>query len=167
MQLNLQNIIYTPGATLPFSFQMDLSEVEINTRKPFQKPVEVSGEVRNVAGVLELKAVVVTELDLVCDRCMQTFRREKKVKLDYLLAQELAAEEEEDHILLLEGSELDVEELASTSLILDMDTKNVCSEDCEGLCHGCGVNLNEETCRCKPEVDSRWAALAQLIDKPE
>ncbi len=167
MRLNLQTIIHSPGMTLPFAFQMDLSDVEIYSEKPVTNPVEVSGEVRNLAGVLELKAVVVTDLDLVCDRCLKTFRKEKKVVLDYLLAQELQDEEAEENILLLEGSELDIEELASTSFILDMDTKTLCSEDCEGLCDGCGVNLNEEACRCQPEVDPRWAALSQLLDKPE
>ena len=103
-------------------------------------------------------------LDLACDRCGKEFSREKIVPLDALVAQELE-DEENDEILLLDGYELDMDEVVTTAFILAMDTKNLCSDDCKGLCSGCGVDLNVDTCRCKPEVDPRLAALAQLLDK--
>ena len=74
-------------------------------------------------------------------------------------------DEENDEILLMDGYELDMDEVVTTAFILAMDTKNLCSDDCKGLCSGCGVDLNVEPCRCKPEVDPRLAALAQLLDK--
>ena len=90
------------------------------------------------------------------------------VKLDTLVADHLEDEESDGDIFLLDGTQLDLDEVVSTVLLLEMDTKNLCSDDCKGLCAGCGVNLNEESCRCKPEVDPRLAALAQLLDnKPE
>ena len=68
-------------------------------------------------------------------------------------------------IEMLENGEVDVGDLAYTAFLLAMDTKHLCSEDCKGLCPGCGVNLNREPCRCKKQVDPRWAALEQLLDK--
>ena len=59
---------------------------------------------------------------------------------------------------------LDLDEVVTTAYILAMDTKNLCSDDCKGLCAKCGADLNLEACRCKPEVDPRLAALAQLLD---
>lgn len=167
MRLNLRDIIHVSGASIPFEFQMDLSDVEFYGERPISRPLYVSGVVRNMAGALVLTGEAVTELDLICDRCMCAFRREKKVELNYLLATELAGEDEGEEIVLLDGEELDAGDLAYTAFILDMDTKNLCSEDCKGICPGCGVNLNEEACRCKPEVDPRLAALAQLLDKTE
>jgi len=166
MRFNLQAIIHVPGATLPFDFTMDLSEVEFNGEHPVKKPLSVSGVVSNQAGVLTLEGEATAELELTCDRCMKPFRKVKTVPLHFLLAQELEDEEEGD-IVLLDGDELDIGELAFSAYVLDLDTKNLCSEDCRGLCAGCGVNLNEEVCRCKPEVDPRWAALSQLLDKTE
>ena len=84
--------------------------------------------------------------------------------LDSLVAQELE-DEENDEILLLEGTELDLDQVVTEAFVLAMDTKNLCSDDCKGLCAGCGANLNVEPCRCRPEVDPRLAALAQLLDK--
>ena len=49
--------------------------------------------------------------------------------------------------------------------VLHLDTKNLCSPDCKGLCPGCGADLNREPCRCKKEVDPRLAKLAQLLEE--
>ena len=89
---------------------------------------------------------------------------EKVVVLDSLAAQELENEENDD-ILLLNGTELDLDEAVSTAFILAMDTKNLCSDDCKGLCAKCGADLNLGPCGCGPDVDPRLAALAQLLDK--
>ena len=162
MRLNLQKIIHVPGAVIPFQFSMDLSQEEFFGVCPISRPVEVSGTVKNVAGMLVLEGEVGSVLDYTCDRCMGEFSREKRVPLHSLLAETLE-DEEDDEIVLLEDGQVDLEELAFTAFILDMDTKHLCSEDCKGLCPGCGANLNNEPCRCKKQVDPRWAALEQLL----
>lgn len=166
MRLNLREIIQIPGASMPFQFSLDLSQADFYGERPMVRPVEVSGAVTNHAGALVLEGTARTTLSLTCDRCMEPFTREKTVPLHYLLAEELEGEEEDD-LVLLDGEELDVGDLAASAFILDMDIKNLCSEDCKGLCPGCGANLNRESCRCKSEVDPRWAALSQLLDKTE
>ena len=167
MRLDLREIIYTPDAQKTFQFQLDLYDLDFYGYKPVTHPILVQGSVTNHAGALVLEGTARSELDLVCDRCGKPFTREKVVELNSLVAQELE-DEENDDILLLDGTELDLDEVVTEAFVLAMDTKNLCSDDCKGLCAGCGVNLNEEPCRCKPEVDPRLAALAQLLDnKPE
>lgn len=164
MRLNLQEIIHAPGSWIPFDYQLDLSNLEFYGYHPVIEPLRVYGQVRNSAGALMLKGEAVTVLELVCDRCGKVFRQEKSILLQSLLAEELE-DEENDEIILLNASELDLDEVATTALILAMDTKNLCSEDCKGLCPGCGVNLNEAPCRCKPKTDPRFAKLAKLLEK--
>lgn len=166
MRLNLKPIIHVPGAALPFDFSMDLSDVELYGNCPLPEPLTVSGVVRNQADVLSLHGEATTELALCCDRCRKVFRKSKTLSLDYRLAQELCGDELED-LLLLDDDSLDLSELVYDAFLLDMDTKNLCSEDCRGLCSGCGANLNEEVCTCQREIDPRWAALSQLLDKTE
>lgn len=163
MRLNLKSVIAAPGAVMPFEFQLDLSELDFNGTCPICEPVSVTGEVKNAAGALVLNAEAKTNLHLICDRCAAPFQREKTLRYETLLAAELE-DEENDEILLLDGDELDVGEAVTTAFILDMDTKNLCKEDCKGLCPACGVNLNEGTCKCKREVDPRLAVLAQLLE---
>ena len=163
MRLNLREIIHVPGASIPFEFSLDLTQEEFFGEYPITRPVQVSGSVKNIADVLVLEGEAKSLLDLTCDRCMGRFSREKAVRLSFLLAEELEGEEDGEIVLL--DDEIDVGDLAYTAFVLDMDTKHLCSEDCKGLCPGCGVNLNQEPCRCKKQADPRWAALEQLLNK--
>lgn len=164
MKLNLKHIAREPGAVLPFDFELDLSPVEWNGQRPFVRAVQVTGRVRNMAGAMLLNAKLSCVLSLVCDRCARPFEREKTVEYETLLAFELA-NGESDNIVLLDGDgELDLDGLMEEVFLLEMDTKNLCSEDCKGLCSGCGADLNREPCRCKKEIDPRLAKLAQLLE---
>ena len=163
MRLDLKNIIHVPEASKSFQFQMDLSEMEFYGKHLITRPVQVEGSVTNHAGALVLEGTASSLLDLVCDRCGKEYSREKVVELDCLLATELE-DEEHDEIYLLDGNEVDLDEVAGTAFILAMDTKNLCSDNCKGLCAKCGADLNNGPCGCRPEVDPRLAALAQLLD---
>ena len=163
MRLDLRDVIHTPEAKKSFQFQLDLSDQDFYGRRPIVRPVLVQGCVTNHAGALVLEGTASSTLDLACDRCGKEFSREKVVRLDSLVAQELE-DEDNDDILLLNGTELDLTQAATEAFILAMDTKNLCSDDCKGLCAKCGANLNLGPCGCKPEVDPRLAALAQLLD---
>lgn len=167
MRLDLKDIIHVPGAVLPFEFSLDLSDCEFGGDRPIQEPVRVTGRVRNMAGALVFTAQAATTLHLRCDRCAKPFQREKTISFETLLATELAGEEEQDDIVLLEGSELDAGALMRETFVLEMDSKNLCTEDCKGLCSGCGADLNVEPCRCKKEGDPRLAALGKFFEQAE
>ena len=164
MKLDLKKIIHVPGASVPFDFPLDLTQLDFFGARPITRPIQVQGKVTNRAGALLLEGTASTVLDLTCDRCCKPFSAEKTVVLDSLLATELENEDSEDEIILLDNGTADLDEVASTAFILAMDTKHLCSEDCKGLCSRCGADLNLGPCACKPEVDPRLAALAQLLD---
>ncbi len=165
MKLDLKQLAQEPGAVLPFSFQMELSRLEWNGAQPFARPVQVEGRVRNMAGAMLLTARLATVLSLFCDRCARPFEREKTVEYETLLAFELEDEENGDIVLVDGSGELKLDELMQEVFLLEMDTKNLCSEDCRGICPGCGVDLNTGSCRCKREIDPRLAKLAQLLEQ--
>ena len=164
MRLELREIIHVPDAKKTFQYQLDLSQEDFFGARPIVHPVCVKGSVTNHAGALVLEGSARSVLELTCDRCGKEFSREKVVPLDSLVARELE-DEEHDDILLLDGTELDLDEAVTTAFILAMDTKNLCSDDCKGLCARCGADLNLGSCGCKPEVDPRLAVLAQLLDE--
>ena len=50
--------------------------------------------------------------------------------------------------------------------VLAVPMKNLCSEDCKGLCPKCGKNLNEGLCNCNEEnIDPRWETIQKLKSK--
>lgn len=163
MVIDVRPILHTPGKRMEFQFALDLSDLEFDGRKPFSRPVAVTGEVCNTADLLELELTAETTLDAVCDRCGKAFPLEKEIEFRCMLAEELQ-NEESDEIVLLEDGTVDAGDLARTALILGMDSKTLCSEDCKGLCPRCGADLNLGPCSCKREPDPRLAALASLLE---
>ena len=166
MQLGLKEIIHSPGASVSFSESVDLSDLQYGTCYPVSEPVRIEGTVRNTADVLVMKGEITTRIHGVCDRCAADFSQDVKIPVDVVLVEELSSEDSEDEwVFPLEADAADLEEIVRTVFVLNMDSKLLCSQDCKGLCCRCGKNLNEGPCGCQKELDPRFAALRQLLDK--
>ena len=166
MKLGLSKIIETPGASVPFSTSVDLSDLCYGISYPVSEPVLADGIVRNTAGVLVMTGSIRTTIHGTCDRCANDFDREIDFPIDVVLVTELANEENEDEwVFPLEGDSADLDDIVRTVFVLNLDSKLLCSEDCKGLCHRCGKNLNAGPCNCQKELDPRFAALKQLLEK--
>ena len=166
MLLDLSKIIGCPGASVSFSTSLDLSDLRYGISYPVSEPVQAAGSVRNTAGVLVMTGAISTTLHGVCDRCASDFTSNVEFPLDVVLVTELSNEENEDEwVFPLEGDSADLEDIIRTVFVLNMDSKLLCKPDCKGICGGCGRNLNVEACSCQKELDPRFAALRQLLDK--
>ncbi len=166
MLLGLSKIIDCPGASIPFSTSVDLRDLCYGQSYPVSEPVLASGTVRNTAGVLVMTGSIHTTIHGVCDRCASDFDADVDFPLDVVLVTELASEENEDEwVFPLEGDSADLEDIVRTVFVLNLDSKLLCKPDCKGLCCKCGVNLNLEPCKCQKELDPRFAALKQLLEK--
>ena len=166
MLLSLNKIIETPGATVPFSTSVDLSDLCYGVSYPVTEPVRAEGQVRNTAGVLVMTGSIETTIHGTCDRCASDFDRDIHFPIDVVLVTELSNEENEDEwVFPLEGDSADLDDIVRTVFVLNLDSKLLCKEDCRGLCHRCGKNLNDGPCSCQKELDPRFAALKQLLEK--
>ena len=71
---------------------------------------------------------------------------------------------EEIIALAVDAREIDFTDILNEMVILNLPIKNLCKEDCKGICAGCGADLNENKCQCKEaESDVRWDELRRLI----
>ena len=160
--MNLHELLLNPGSRLPFRCELSTDRLDFPAVLSYTAAPVGEGFIVNNAGALTLRGTLSAAMRCVCDRCMEEFDSPKTAAFSCILAEE-KQDQENDDIVLLDHDEVDLADLASTAFILDMDTKTLCSEDCKGLCPGCGVNLNREACRCKKQVDPRLAKLAQLL----
>lgn len=166
MLLGLSKIIDCPGALVSFETSIDLSDLQFGTCYPVSEPVCASGTVRNTAGVLVMTGNITTRLHGVCDRCASEFTSDVEFPIDVVLVTELTNEDSEDEwVFPLEADAADLEDIVRTVFVLNLDSKLLCKPDCKGLCCRCGKNLNEGPCGCQKELDPRFAALRQLLDK--
>ena len=166
MLLGLSKIIDCPGASVAFSTSVDLSDLCYGVTYPVTEPVLADGTVRNTAGVLMMSGDITTTIHGTCDRCAADFDRDIHFPIDVVLVTEMANEENEDEwVFPLEGDSADLEDIVRTVFVLNFDSKLLCKPDCKGLCCRCGKNLNDGPCGCQKELDPRFAALRQLLDK--
>ena len=166
MRLGLSQIIDRPGESVSYSAVVDLSDLQYGTCCPVTEPVKASGTVRNTAGVLVMTGRICTTIHGVCDRCAGDFTSDVDIPIDVVLVTELSNEENEDEwVFPLEGDSADLEDIIRTVFVLNLDSKLLCKPDCKGICCRCGKNLNEGPCSCQKELDPRFAALRQLLDK--
>lgn len=164
MELNLLPILNCDGKRMPIDVSLSLNQ---NENDDFQILGEVTlqGEIVNVGGSLELKADGCAKLERICDRCTEAYRTEFKYFIEERM-KKIDAEDgvESSDVLLIEGSCIDLAELAYTGLCLNLPIKSLCSEECKGLCPVCGKNLNNQTCDCdNKSTDPRFDVLDQLL----
>ncbi len=131
-------------------------------------PVVVSGNVVNRAGYMVLTEEAVISYRTRCARCLTdveervTFRVEKTVADEKGLLR-LENRDNDDYVQI-SGGKLDLDAPICDEILLSFPMRVLCSEDCKGLCSGCGANLNEEACRCtKKEINPAFASLASLL----
>ncbi len=163
MWLDLSKIIEIPGAVKEFELELSSEGLDFPSVESFESPIYAKGRVVNTAGVLTLFGEIEADMVCICDRCGKRFESTKLQTLELPLAVDPEDAENPD-IFVVEGNGIDLDEVLSTSFILDMETKFLCTEDCKGLCSTCGKDLNEGPCDCRKPVDPRLAVLGQLLD---
>lgn len=112
------------------------------------------------------------EVVLICSRCAREFVAELNGEADFIIRSNAhpptdeRVEEDDEEYVYYHGNDqrVDITEKVRQALILAVDMKPLCQEDCRGLCPTCGTKWNEATCSCTPvATDSRWDGLRNLL----
>ena len=75
------------------------------------------------------------------------------------------ADDDPEELPVLVDDLIDLEPLLRDAIVLELPMSPLCSEDCPGLCVGCGERLADlPDNHSHDAVDPRWAALAELRD---
>ena len=118
--------------------------------------------------VLDGKLTALTQLS--CSRCLDIYWQPIKINFTEIFsshALEDGAENLEEQPLPADGS-IDLSPILRDYAALDIPIRQICRQDCKGLCATCGLNLNEEDCGHRQEsIDPRLESLRQLLDKEE
>lgn len=167
MRIDLNKLIGTPGAEIPFEGSVDMTGEEMYGAYPFQSPVTYSGRIINHLDVLRFTGTIKTILNTCCSRCLKPLDILLSAETDVILSRD-ADSEEEDDVFPLEENAIEVEDVLVPSLIMQVDMTYLCKEDCKGLCPVCGCDRNETECSCQTkQIDPRLAALASLLNQQD
>lgn len=131
------------------------------------EPVDMDVVVTNIGNRLLAEGRIQGRISLECNRCLNIYQKEFSIGIKESFCKKGQCEGEED-VLEIISNKIDLHPAISQSLRLWVPMKNLCKEDCKGLCPKCGRNLNEGACGCpKDEIDSRLLVLKDFFSKEE
>ena len=146
MKINLKQIFSIVGDSRDISCEIGADELSDVRGYTFGSPVSINGRVYNRAGVVYLEYSVDFTLNIICDRCLKELEREYHFDFDHMVVPSINGEN--DDYIVADGESIDLNEIALTDLLLQLPTKNLCKDDCKGLCMVCGQDLNLGECDC-------------------
>lgn len=157
-----------------------------NLVKGFSEPVYLEGNIelpKNVAdnnlafvkvdgvvtktedGKYAVKGKINAVLTLNCDSCLRPYEFKLETELEEVYTKSENPEEDE---LQFTDKSIDLEPAILADILLNLPMKAMCSENCKGLCHVCGHNLNDSDCGCdRTYIDPRFEILRSFINDKE
>lgn len=119
---------------------------------------------------VQVRGEIQTTVELSCDRCLAPVAVPVNVEFAALFGQEAEASAEAKELQgddldfsVYEGDSINLDEIVREQILLALPLRQLCRDDCQGLCATCRADLNTQTCGCRhAEIDPRWAALKEL-----
>ncbi len=157
--------------SIEFSYELPPESVAVGNDISFLTPVTASGSITETVsgngdseGYVELALTVSTKIGTHCARCLDDVESDYTITAKYGVTPFLQNAEENETCIMTDEGLLDIASVARTLFLLNLPSRFLCSEDCKGICQGCGANLNREPCTCtEKEVDPRLSALKNFF----
>lgn len=101
-------------------------------------------------------------VQLECVRCLIPFTQELKWTFSDLYAFD-KNNMSDSGLLVPEDAQINLEPLLREYALLEFPINPICKPDCKGLCPVCGEDLNLADCGHRPESDSPFSVLKDLL----
>ncbi len=137
-------------------------------------PVHVVADIDSVVGGLLVSGRVTATVTETCVRCLAEFTDTVDVEVRELFALDPADAEDEGYAVV--GDQLPLDTMVRDALVLALPAAPLHAPDCAGLCPTCGADRNRPLAAPSSDadcghdqapVDPRWAALADLRQRPD
>lgn len=163
MKLNFSDLCSRKKINKSLDFTLDLKTLEFdNEELKVIEPLKFQGFVKAYNSIITISGNVIGTIEVRCSRCLKNFSQ--SINLDFTEEFTNNLNKEDDSITLVEDDIIDIVEVVVNNVISTLPIKKLCREDCKGLCHQCGVDLNVHSCTCNTEdVDVRMAKLMDLF----
>ena len=170
MHLNVSMLLREPSGA---SRSYDVDELLPAGATPIAGAERVSGKVTLIktdTGVW-VSAVLESRMDGTCSRCLIEYTRPVNIAIEEEFFPRSAAlprgvEVSQENLGIDENNILDLTETVRQYLLIGTPYRLLCSEECRGICAGCGGDLNMEQCRCEEtggdRMDNEWDGLLEL-----
>ncbi len=166
MKINLSQLLTGKTDNIKLDFEYDLKNVsELKNYDIIQtSPFYFSGKVYKETDKIIIDLNFKGEVTFICSRCINSFKETIFGTFDSQVLVRENLEEEHDG-LNLKDNILDLNNSLEEAITLSLPMKVICNENCKGLCHDCGINLNSNDCNCfKEKFDPRLEKLKNFFE---
>lgn len=161
MILDISQIVTNDGASQNIDGVVSCGNISFNGQDiRFTAPITAVGTIKNVSGILCLELNCKAEFDTQCARCLEAVHE----SMEFCVSERLSRDAADEDVIIIDSHELDLDETVMKSFCSELPINFLCSENCKGLCHVCGCNLNHTQCDCEDDyIDPRLAALKDFL----
>jgi uncharacterized protein len=149
-------------------YKFDVPASEIKLSAEFLGNLKVGVQLEKTKNQIFITSSIECSHNSQCDRCLKNFEQTltAKYNMSYVYDIEHKDEYDEDVVTVItkEVDIIDITRDVREYLLLAVPFKNICKEECKGLCAHCGKDLNIETCECETKsIEPRWLELKKVV----
>lgn len=137
--VDISQLLRSDGGQESFERTLFLQELD-----PRIQNAVISGQLKNIAGVVTVKCQIRADFVTECDRCLDEVVVPIRTELDTILS----FNESKDDSVIMKNGVIDLNRTVYDAVSLAIPMSVFCSDACKGICPGCGVNLNHAACTC-------------------
>lgn len=161
--MNISPILDKRRKTLEVYRVFELSDLEKEDEILYKTPLCIKGIIRDTDEYIIFNGSLSTEIVNDCSRCLKGIDKSIELDFEVILSEEFDTWNDEYDSFIIEGEDVDLIKLANSQILQSLPLQEICDDDCKGYCFGCGVNLNNDECKCEIQTDSRFDILKQLL----
>ena len=175
MKIDVKTIVRTYGAAMDIQAMTTPEELglvfpgfafDIGTQVAFMGSLQNAGH-----GMLVFTGEATAHYEALCARCLAPIRRTLRVPVqesfrpvrrdagDGRQEQDIG---EDDESYAYDGFLVDASDAVRENLLAALPIRELCREDCAGLCPICGIDRNQGKCTCLDGLDTERSPFGQL-----
>lgn len=166
MNINISNLIgeKTKSIDINYDYKLNNSELLQDCNILEASPIKFSGKIYKENENIFIDAVFSGEAVFRCSRCLEEFKKDISGNINF----DIPMVEKDEDDSYIQGDYLNLSIIIEEALAFSLPMKTLCSEECKGLCSGCGQNLNIKECNCEvDDIDPRLEKLKDFFSKNE
>lgn len=129
--------------------------------------IKGKGTITNSYGKYTFEGNIIANVVFNCNSCLKEFSQKIVFDMVEVFSKDMT-DDDEIWVFSSKDNIIHLEEPIKANLLLNLPMKALCSENCKGLCHVCGHNLNEGDCGCDRDyIDPRFEKFLHLFKNKE